>query len=231
MADGMMFASTSAAIDAAIDARAMLKHSFYRAWSDGRLTTDILADYAKQYFHHVEAFPRAVSAVHSACPDRAGRRMLAENLAEEEGLGEGKSDHASLWMDFARALGADEAAVRAARLNPETQALIDTFRMLTAKSYASGLGALYAYESQLPAVASTKIAGLDKFYGVSDETAIRFFTVHQAADIEHARVCRELIDALPADRRAEAQEGAERLAEALCGFLSGVEREAGLAAA
>ncbi len=56
---------------------------------------DTLRAYARQYFHHVEAFPRAVSAVHSACPDRDGRRMLAENLAEEEGIEAGKQDHAT----------------------------------------------------------------------------------------------------------------------------------------
>ena len=33
------------------------------------------------------------------------------------------------------------------------QTLIDTFRKLSRGSYASGLGALYAYESQLPAIA------------------------------------------------------------------------------
>ena len=230
MADGMNLLSTSAAIDAAIAARAMLKHSFYQAWSEGRLTPAILADYSKQYFHHVEAFPQAVSAVHAVCPDRAGRRMLAENLAEEEGLGEGKCDHANLWLDFAAGLGADEASVRGAALNRETRDLIDAFRTLSATSYATGLGALYAYESQLPSVATTKIAGLDRFYGVTDENVIRFFTVHETADVEHAAVCRGLIDALPDATRAEAMDGAVRLADALLGFLSGVEREAGLPA-
>ncbi len=44
----------------------------------------------------------------------------------------------------------DKAAVREQELNPETQALIDTFSKLSRRSYASGLGALYAYESQFP---------------------------------------------------------------------------------
>ncbi|MBK8545430.1 MAG: iron-containing redox enzyme family protein [Caulobacteraceae bacterium] len=86
--------------------------------------------------------------------------MLAENLAEEEGIAEGKDDHAKLWLDFAAGMGADEAEVRAVSVNPETQVLIDAFRTLSRKSYASGLGALYAYESQLPAIAKTKIEGL-----------------------------------------------------------------------
>jgi pyrroloquinoline-quinone synthase len=228
MADGMNRLSTSAVIDIEVARRAMLNHPFYQAWSEGRLARSVLADYAKQYFHHVDAFPRAVSAVHAACPDRAGRRMLAENLAEEEGIGAGKTDHASLWLDFAAGVGADEADVRAAALNSETQALIDAFRTLSAKSYGAGLGALYAYESQLPAIASTKIAGLDRFYGVTDATAIAFFTVHEAADVEHAAVCRALIDDLPAEARADAIAGAAMLADALLGFLSGVARDADL---
>ena len=158
--------AVSAQIDAAVAAKAMLSHPFYQAWTEGRLPLDTLRAYARQYFHHVEAFPRAVSAVHSACPDRDGRRMLAENLAEEEGVEAGKQDHATLWMMFACGLGEDEAAVRGQSLNAETQALIDTFRRLSRKSYASGLGALYAYESQFPAVAEAKIDGLVERYGV-----------------------------------------------------------------
>lgn len=228
MAEGFTQVSVSAAIDAAVDARAMLKHPFYQAWSEGRLTQGVLSEYARQYFHHVEAFPRAVSAVHAQCPDREGRRMLAENLAEEEGLGEGRQDHATLWMMFANALGADEASVRAVARNPETQNLIDTFSALSKRSYAAGLGALYAYESQLPGVSGTKIDGLDRFYGVTAENAIRFFRVHEAADVEHSAVCRALLDRLPADQRAEAIEGGAVLARALWDFLSGVQREAGL---
>ncbi len=219
----MTYGSVSAAIDGKVEARAMLSHPFYRAWTEGRLSLDTLRAYARQYFHHVEAFPRAVSAVHSACPDRDGRRMLAENLAEEEGIEAGKQDHASLWMMFACGLGADEGSVRSQRLNGETQALIDTFRRLSHKSYASGLGALYAYESQFPGVATAKIEGLIDRYGIDDEETLRFFRVHATADVEHSAVCRELLDRLPEEQRAEAVQAGEELAGALWNFLSGVE--------
>ena len=159
--------NASTIIDTRVAERAMLKHPFYQAWTEGRLPLDTLRDYARQYFHHVEAFPRAVSAVHSACPDRDGRRMLAENLAEEEGIDSGKQDHASLWLMFACGLGESEQSVRAQSLNAETQGLIDTFRKLSRQSYAAGLGALYAYESQFPGVASAKIEGLVDRYGVT----------------------------------------------------------------
>jgi pyrroloquinoline-quinone synthase len=219
--------TVSTAIDAKVAGRAMLSHPFYQAWTEGRLPLDSLRAYARQYFHHVEAFPRAVSAVHSACPDRDGRRMLAENLAEEEGIEAGKQSHAALWLMFACGLGEREEHVRAQSLNPETQALIDTFRTLSRRSYASGLGALYAYESQFPGVASAKIEGLIDRYGIADEETLRFFRVHQSADVEHSAVCRALLDRLPAADQAEAIAAGEALAGALWNFLSGVEaREA-----
>ena len=218
--------TVSTAIDGKVDARAMLKHPFYQAWTEGRLPLDTLRDYARQYFHHVEAFPRAVSAVHSGCEDRDGRRMLAENLAEEEGLESGKQDHASLWLMFACGLGESEDAVRAQSLNPETQALIDTFRKLSRQSYAAGLGALYAYESQFPGVASAKIEGLIDRYGIEAEETLRFFRVHESADVEHSAVCRALLDRLPEGHREEAIAAADELAGALWDFLSGVEARA-----
>ena len=218
--------STSSQIDSRVAERAMLRHPFYQAWTEGRLPLDTLRDYARQYFHHVEAFPRAVSAVHSACPDRDGRRMLAENLAEEEGIEAGKQDHASLWLMFACGLGESEIAVRAQALNPETEALIATFRKLSHRSYASGLGALYAYESQFPAVVAAKIEGLIDRYGIDDEETLRFFRVHESADVEHSAVCRSLLDRLPEGEQAEAIAAAEELAGALWNFLSGVEARA-----
>jgi pyrroloquinoline-quinone synthase len=218
-----MNASVSAAIDSKIARLSMLDHPFYRAWTDGSLPLDTLRAYARQYYHHVEAFPRAVSAVHSACPSRDGRRMLAANLAEEEGLEPGKQDHAALWLMFAAGLGESEAAVRAQALNPQTEALIDTFCTLSRRSFASGLGALYAYEAQFPPVATAKIAGLIEHFGIQDEHTLRFFKVHQSADQEHSAVCRDLLDSLPEEEREEAILAGEAIAAALWNFLSGVE--------
>jgi pyrroloquinoline-quinone synthase len=220
--------TVSTAIDSKVAERAMLKHPFYQAWTEGRLPLDTLRAYARQYFHHVEAFPRAVSAVHSACEHREGRRMLAENLAEEEGIEAGKQAHATLWLMFACGLGEGESAVRAQPLNAETQALIDTFRKLSRKSYASGLGALYAYESQFPGVASAKIEGLITRYGVEEEETLRFFRIHECADVEHSAVCRALLDRLPEEQREEAVAAGAELADALWNFLSGVEASASL---
>jgi pyrroloquinoline-quinone synthase len=47
----------------------MLKHPFYVAWTEGKLSKAVLAEYAKQYYAHVHAFPTYVSGVHSRCED------------------------------------------------------------------------------------------------------------------------------------------------------------------
>lgn len=222
------YVCTSAAIDAAVAERAMLTHPFYQAWEEGKLSPEALRAYAGQYFHHVEAFPRVVSAVHANCPDAKGRKLLAENLAEEEGVGAGKDDHASLWLGFAAGMGANEQEVRAVKLNPETRRLIDTFQRLSRSSYAAGLGALYAYENQLPEISRTKIKGLVERYDANAPATLKFFEVHETADLEHADVCRELLDALPEVDRAEAHAAACELADALRGFLTGMQRQMGM---
>lgn len=211
------------AIDAAVSAYAMLKHPLHRAWADGSISLAALQTYAKQYFHHVETFPRVVSAAHTQCPSASGRRMLAENLMEEEGLGPGKVDHASLWLDFARGLGVTAAAVHAAAPLPETKALIDTFEMLSRRSFPAALGALYAFESQMPAVSAMQIAGLVG-HGVTDGRSIRFFAVHESADVDHASVCRGLLNEMSDADAAEARDAAQSLARALWTFLDGVMR-------
>jgi pyrroloquinoline-quinone synthase len=65
-------------------------------------------------------------------------------------------------------------------------------------------------------------------YGISDESALRFFRVHEDADVEHAAVCRSLLDRLAPREQEEAVAAGEELASALWNFLSGVEARAQL---
>ena len=50
-----------------LDQYHLLKHPFYQIyWNEGKLTREIIKDYAEQYYQHVKAFPRYISATHSA---------------------------------------------------------------------------------------------------------------------------------------------------------------------
>ncbi len=208
-------------LDSRIAARHLLLHPFYRAWSDGTLTMDQLKTYAKQYYWQVEAFPRYVSGVHSQCADTSVRRELLENLVTEEG---GQTSHAELWLRFCESLGVSRDEVFAEEPLPETIACVE--RMLAAtqrQGFDAGVAALYAYESQIPAVAKTKLEGLAAHYGIDNARAISFFTEHLSADTIHAEVERTML--AKADLGA-ARAGVEETLAAVNGILDGVCRAA-----
>src|SRR5215469_9668143 len=97
-----------AALSAMIEERSLLKHPFYQTWSAGGLTLERLRNYAAQYYRHVEAFPRYLSALHSRSEDLETRQALLENLIDEE---RGPENHPELWLRFAEGLGASRQSV------------------------------------------------------------------------------------------------------------------------
>lgn len=217
-----------AELDSLIASRSILDHPFYRAWTEGRLTGDQLATYARYYYPHVAAFPGYLEAAIAASDDQAVRAELADNLREELSV---PKAHAELWLDFASGCGLDAAAVAAAPAAPGAEATVDTFRRLAGQSSAAALAALYTYESQQPEVAATKAAGLTRHYGVADAPSVAYFTVHAEADLRHREgERRALARCLEAGAAPEEVLGAASQAlDAYWGLLDGVCREAGLA--
>src|SRR5436190_522483 len=96
-------------IDNDIAAKHLLKHPFYLAWTRGELSGKALADYARQYYQHVAAFPTYLSAVHAECDDQTTRKTLLNNLIDEEA---GSPNHPELWLKFAEGLGVSESKIR-----------------------------------------------------------------------------------------------------------------------
>src|ERR1700744_116016 len=172
----------------------LLKHPFYTAWTAGELTREDLREYAAEYWHHVSSFPSYLSALHARMEDGPTRRMVATNLADEEGVSapDGRA-HSDLWMDFAKGMGASEDEVKAHTLQQEMQELISSFRRIARESSTpAALAAFYAYESRVPAIAREKAAGLKEHYE-ADSATTRYFSLHQTADVLHADVWRGLI--------------------------------------
>jgi pyrroloquinoline-quinone synthase len=213
--------ATLSEIDARIESRHLLKHPFYQAWTAGTLSGEALRDYAAQYYHHVAAFPTYLSAVHAQTEDLETRRHLLTNLMEEEA---GSPNHPELWMTFAESLGLTREQVQTAELWPETDALIRRFRNVCREGgTVAGLAALYAYESQVPAVAESKIQGLRKFYGFEDPSGYHYFTVHIEADQEHSRVERQLLtEGLTPNNRNAALHAVDEVLDGLGNLLSAV---------
>jgi pyrroloquinoline-quinone synthase len=213
-------------IEQIISEKSLLKHPFYQAWTDGKLTREQLKNYSLQYFHNVLAFPTFLSGVHFNTPafdgDVAVRQEILSNLMEEE---HGEKNHPRLWRNFAEALGASEAELKNSGMLSQTKNLVDTFRRVCISSpFYVGLAALYVYESQVPEVAKVKIDGLKKFYQMTQEADYEFFTVHSELDIYHSQTEMALIEKFSdsPEKQAEVLKAVKECAGSLWQFLDGV---------
>ena len=212
-------------IDSDIAEKHLLKHPFYLAWVHGKLRKEALIDYAKQYYHHVAAFPTYLSAVHAKCDDQPPRKQILSNLIDEEA---GTPNHPELWKQFAESLGVSDIN---SQKQPETTNLIDAFRSVCRdKSTAEGLAALYAYESQIPAICESKIDGLKRFYDFTDPKGYEYFSVHIEADKEHSATERELLgNYINNENAGSVRESVNRVLDALWKMLSGICRRHAIA--
>jgi pyrroloquinoline-quinone synthase len=209
-------------LDSRIASKHLLDHTFYQRWTCGTLTREELRDYASQYFHYAMAFPTFISAMHAQTDDIVTRQLLLENLIEEE---RGSENHPELWLRFCESLGLDREAVKASTPNDATRTLIATMKSLAREgALHEGLASLYAYESQIPAVAKAKIEGLAKWYGISRDRDVAFFAVHMEADVAHSQTSRDILrDLCDSDTKTlEADRATSRTLDALYGFLDSV---------
>ncbi|MEX1072285.1 MAG: CADD family putative folate metabolism protein [Chloroflexota bacterium] len=209
-------------IDALIAERHLLKHPFYTKWREGTLTREALQEYARQYYAFESTFPRLLSSLHARSERADVRQSLLDNLWDEE---HGEVNHAELWLRFGEGIGAERESVRASTPNSGTRELLDTYwASVTDASLAAGIAALYAYEGQVPEVATEKIRGLVEQYGVDDPRTLAFFTVHSTLDIEHSGAERAMIASLApsADDEEQVLAATRAALDAWWGFLDAV---------
>lgn len=201
----------------------MLKHPFYQAWTKGTLSKFTLQTYAKQYYHHIKAFPTYLSSLHSRCDDLQIRKSLLENLSDEE---MSNPNHIELWKQFALSLGISENDLDNNKPYEPVQRLIYHFKeACSSYSLAVGFAALYSYESQIPEICETKIEGLKKWYGITLSDDYQYFTEHTTADIEHSNTEKEILLRLTRtpNERKNILEGAKQTLDRLNDFLSSFE--------
>ena len=186
--------------DALVARRSLLQHPFYVAWSQGTLPVPALRDYARDY----GAFIRTVATGWEA----VGETHIA-------GIEEG---HAGVWNHtFAAAL---ETIVADAPQTPAVAALVNTARGLFAEQ-DTALGALYAFESQQPYTAQSKLAGLREHYRELPEPCGEYFRLH-TDDFDEPALLASRMEALPPARQARAVAACARMSDALYDALSGI---------
>ena len=85
-------------LDARIAKYDLLCHPFYKAWAAGELTREDLQEYARDYYHHVEAFPTIWMTYAFVWKKAKLRRAVLANMCDQKG-GE------DLFGEFLSALG------------------------------------------------------------------------------------------------------------------------------
>jgi pyrroloquinoline-quinone synthase len=207
-------------IDDRIRQRHLLGHPFYTSWVAGTLPKEAMQEYARQYFAFESSFPRMLSALHARTDQPDVRQALLENLWDEE---HGEANHAELWLRFAEGIGAGRQATREADWNGATEDLVATYRHASNDgSVAAGVAAVYAYEAQVPAVATAKIDGLKANYGIDDPATLAFFEVHSELDVEHSAAERKIIEDLGAGHEDEVLAATDEALDRWWAFLDAV---------
>jgi pyrroloquinoline-quinone synthase len=174
------------------------QHPFYQEWRAGTLPVERLREYAAEWAPFIAAI--------DAGWDRIGYPAYA---AEER-------EHDALWSRFRAALGASAGMRR-----PQSATLLAVGRNAFA-SVPESLGALYSFEVQQPATASSKLDGLREHYaGTVDADAQRYFVEH-AVETDEPAMLAARIDELSDGEFARAKTACAIFSAAAWGALDGV---------
>ena len=177
-------------IDQEVDKRSLLKHRFYKMWSNGELGIDHLQGYSLEYFQLVKAVPELVNNILLKMGESKLKSIVEESQKEEE-------SHVEPWIRFARSLGVKKKDLLNHVCDENTKEAVSSLVNLTRNSLDEAICAMYAYEMDLPNISKSKIEGLNKFYNLSSPDSRNYFEIHQEADVRHAAIWRNMIRKIP----------------------------------
>ena len=177
-------------IDNEISKRSLLHHQFYTLWREGKLDLNHLRGYSKEYFQLVKAVPELVHNIYNNLENYGVGdnyfKAIKQTQIEE-------SDHIEPWVKFALSLGLEKKELVEYDGNKEVNMAIENLKKMSRSSLVEGASTMYSFEKELPQISKTKIEGLQKFYGISKDDAIKYFKIHEIADIEHAKLWQTII--------------------------------------
>ena len=175
--------------------RAMGDHPLWKRMVNGEVSKEQI-----RYFHLQQScIPMYNHRYHGPlyvnCPDQEWRSRIAE-VVYEEGTGRLYSDgvaHSKLYLRMGEALGISEEEMMNCYLVPGCVAFMCFLENMCRSSFVEGVSAhMLGGEAQTPGAALEMANALKQHYGLSDED-VKFWTVHDVADTDHADVGVELV--------------------------------------
>jgi pyrroloquinoline-quinone synthase len=202
-------------IDREVDKRSLLKHPFYKMWSNGELSIDHLQGYSMEYFQLVKVVPELVYNIILKMDESKQKSMVEESQKDE-------ISHIEPWIRFATSLGVKKNDLLNYVCDENTNKAVSSLVELTGNSLDEAVCAMYAYELDLPNISKKKIEGLNKFYNLSTSDSTNYFEIHQEADIRHADIWRNMIRKIPDHKYETCIESAVKSLDAQNSLLDAV---------
>lgn len=191
-----------------------MQHPMYQALAAGELELRALGTYMAQHAQFVRYALQGFGLLYTRAPGDV-RKMVVENMAEEEGLmgghtEQGAHDHMQMIHDFCAAAGMSPDEVRDVDMTPAWWAR-SLYYLQACREEPVGvvLAMQFSQEGQMPALNSEIILpALEAHYGIKPtDPAALFFAEHALADIEHSgrqlTLAVKYLDTPELERRAE----------------------------
>jgi pyrroloquinoline-quinone synthase len=163
----------------------------------GRLTNEQLQNWARNLFHEFRNIHRFFGVRYQKCPIPELRRMLIDNMIEEEGedmIGKTYPSHAELWVRFGEGIGiARDDMLNYAPL-PGIRAALEMYVSLVQQSHwAVAIGTGLVFEGGGPKRMKEEREALERYYSWIPKRALDFFRVHEYHDEGHGEFCFDVV--------------------------------------
>jgi pyrroloquinoline-quinone synthase len=177
-------------IDNEINKRSILHHQFYTLWNEGKLSLNHLRGYSKEYFQLVKIVPELVLSIYKNFEKHTSNNYYLKSIKKTylEEL-----DHIEAWLKFSLSLGLEKNELLNYNGTNEVNLAIENLKSLCSSTLIEGVSTMYSFEKELPQISKRKIEGLKQYYGIDKQEDIKYFKIHEIADIEHAKLWKSLI--------------------------------------
>ena len=172
-------------------------HPIRQLLLSGRLTKIQLQWWAKNQFHEFRNIHRFFGHRYQKCPIPELRRMLLENMVEEEGedlFGGKYPGHGELWVQFAEGLGIARNDILNYEPLPGIRAAHEMYVALVQHSHwVVAIGTGLVFEGGGPKRMKEEREALEQYYSWIPAKGLDFFRAHEYHDQEHGNMVVDVI--------------------------------------